>query len=433
MARRVKGHDAPGRQEAGGVRVEAFTGGGVVAVSKRAAVRAGQAARGSQQAGAPSGSVDAVRRIAVGELLRFYDWNVWHRRCCALKAGVVAGLGWWIERDERTVYDSRTGEGDAADRAAALLLRPNPEARLEDVLTRCLVDYEAAGELYVEVVTNGAGEPCELYHLPVRTMAVRPASGGRRVGAFVQRRGTQAATFTPLGETNDGAAERSECLRLVQYDPGGEGWYGLPGWYPALLAMGLDRAVGEYNVSLFRNSLMATAAITVTGGKVSEAGRAAIRQFVRDQATGPQNAGRILLLEDESERVTMKVERLNVEPTKGLLLHEVHGTLRDQVIGAHGVPPRLLGIATPGQLGATGEVEGQLRSFRETVVRPVQRLLEEALGRVLDRVVPGTRIRFADLDVTGLGVDVALLKVLYDAGDARAGAYAGRLVDEAEG
>ena len=64
-----------------------------------------------------------------------------------------------------------------------------------------------------------------------------------------------------------------------------------------------------------------------------------------------ENAGRIIMLEDERDRVKIRFEKLNLE-VKDLKIAKALEHFRDVVVAAHGVPPRILGIVTPGQLGA---------------------------------------------------------------------------------
>ncbi len=60
---------------------------------------------------------------------------------------------------------------------------------------------------------------------------------------------------------------------------------------------------------------------------------------------------------------------------------------------------------TPGQLGATGEIEGQLRTFRETVRRPGKQKLETALHVLFEEMEPTAYVRFSEMDITSVQDD----------------------------
>lgn len=363
-------------------------------------------------------------RVAAENLLAFLDWNTWHRRCCVLKGEVACGLGWTLDRvdggETVRVWTSSSESGDGDDPAVRLLLGPSPTepgVSLEDLLGRVLLDYHATGNGYIEVVRDATGRVAELYHVPGRTMR----RGVKRARYWQHRPEADRPDVQFAAYGSERGPGETEVIHLVEYDPLSDD-YGMPGWVGALASMGLDRTVLEFNTRLFQNSMMAHLAVVVEGGRLSEQGRAALREFVRTRATGVENAGRVLLMEDDSDRLKIRFEKLNVE-VKDLMLTGIQSYFRDVVVASHGVPPRVLGIASAGQLGATGEVEGQLRTFREVVIRPVQRMIENALGRVLDATTRDAvryRLRFETLDTTGADADAALLDVLL-----KHGVYAG--------
>ena len=339
----------------------------------------------------------AAPRVAMTDLLLMYDWNVWHRRSVILKALLVGGLGWRMMEKGEVLYDPREHE-DVPDRPAARLLsRPNAN-RLEgfdELVYRFLVDFEATGNAYFEVVRDGRGRVAELYHAPARTMR-RDA----RFDGYWQVKKMQRVQFAAFGAP---VAGRNEILHSYVYDPMGD-YYGMPEWMAALVEMGLGRTIMEFNLNLFKNSLMAHVAVVVEGGRLSDAGRKAVKDFIKDQALGVKNAGRILLLETEGDRVQVRIEKLNLDVQR-LIETESLKFFRDSVLSAHAVPPRLVGVISAGQLGSGREIEGQLRILRETVLRPKRRRLERVVNEVLKNVEPGVVIQFNQMDITDIRSD----------------------------
>ena len=341
----------------------------------------------------------ASPRLPMSDLLLFYDFNVWHRRCVLLKAMLVVGLGYQVMDGEDVIYDPRKDRTVPDHPAARFVARPNENLMetLSELAYRFLVDFYATGNGYLEVARNRRGQVGALYHAPARTLR-RDA----RFRGYWQVKHAREQFFSTFGDASRPFG-RNEIVHLYQYDPGAD-YYGMPDWYAALAAMGLDRTILEYNLRLFANSLMAHLAIVIKGGRLSTKGREAIKQFVMERMVGVQNAGRILLLEDENGRVSIEFEKLNLE-VKDLLTTKPFEFFRDVAIGAHGVPPRLLGVMTPGQLGGGGEMENQMRSFKETVLRPAKRRVEQVFRLLLGEVHPGSWVRFAELDVTDLKAD----------------------------
>ena len=359
-----------------------------------------QVSKATDQLGSAGATVSrwATPRVNPTDLLLFFDWNVWHRRSVIVKAMLVGGLGWHLEMEGEVVYDPRKGVDLASDHPAARLVkRPNSNRMetLDELVFRHLVDFFSTGNAYWEAARNRRGDVAELYHAPGRTM--RRDRGFR---GYWQVKQNRSRFFGDFGQP---AAGRNEILHVYEYDPSSD-YYGIPGWYAALAQMGLERSILEFNVQLFKNSMMAHLAIVVEGGKLSKDAREALKKFVRERATGLENAGRIIILEDERSQTKIRVEKLNLE-VKDLMITKALEHFRDAVITASGVPPRILGIMTPGQLGASGEIEGQLRVFRETVLRPARRKLELGLHAILEELEPTAYVRFAEMDITSIRDD----------------------------
>ena len=350
----------------------------------------------------------AEMRVDPDDLLYFYDVNSWHRRCVLVKALLVAGLGWEVVRNGEVLYDSVEGGQIPGDPVVQLLTRPNPNPMegLDVILHRFCVDYFAIGNGYLEVSRDRAGRVAELYHVPGRTMRRRVTFDG-----YVQVRGVEKVQFRNFGDPEAG---KNEILHVYLYDPRDD-YYGLPDWYGAVGPMALDRTVLEFNTQLFANSMMAHMALVVEGGKLSQGARDAIKTFLLQRGTGVKNAGRVLLLEDERSDVKVRFEKLNVKMQDAMVL-AAQQHFRDLIVSAHGVPPRILGIVTPGQLGASGEVEGQLRTFVETVLRPARRELETAFGVLLSEFGEGYAIRFKEMDATDLKSDADFFDKMIERG-----------------
>ena len=63
-----------------------------------------------------------------------------------------------------------------------------------------------------------------------------------------------------------------------------------------------------------------------------------------------------------------------------------------------------------------GEMENQLRNFKETVIRPAKRRVEQVFRLLLGEVHPGSWVRFAEMDVTDLRADGEFFDKMLSAG-----------------
>ena len=77
-----------------------------------------------------------------------------------------------------------------------------------------------------------------------------------------------------------------------------------------------------------------------------------------------------------------------------------------EIVSAHGVPPRIVGIITAGSLGGGGEYQAQLKSLKEVTIRPKQVLVEETFNDTIFRDT-GDRIDFNEIDITPIQAEPA--------------------------
>lgn len=362
----------------------------------------------------------AEPRMAFSQLLYFFDVNTWHRACIDLKAQLIGGLGWQLVTE-----DADKSEDDTYRALHALFTNPQAERTLgeqRDSLTEILkafvTDWKAVGNAYLELPRNALGQVAEIYH--VRAATVRRDK--KTAGGYHQiRSGQVRASFRGWGADADGKGQdRNELIHLKEYDPQDD-YYGMPSWLASLAAQLLDRTAVEYNTYLFKNGLLAHFAIIVEGGKLDTNEINGIKRYIQQNASGVNNAGRGMIIQHQKNGIKIRIEKLNID-LKDLLLDKLRVGTRDETVSAHRVPPRLLGIMHAGALGGGGEVEGQLKIFLESVVRPDQARLEALINNTIvasyggDEGLSGVKWRFKlrEMDVTNRASDAVYYEKALD-------------------
>lgn len=340
-------------------------------------------------------------RVPPRDLLRFFDMNVWHRRCIKIKAALICGLGWELITD-----DENKSQDTDYKRIFALLDRPgdNPIDTFTDINIRFMTDYLSLGNGYLEGARNLKQEVANLYH--TRGSTVRRdrelKNGGYWQGVQDHWKKNH---FNSFGRKL--RPELNEILHYYTYDPTSD-YYGIAEWYPALADMLMDRSIAEYYISLFNNQLMAKFAVIVEGGKLSAKALKSVKDFIKHKGAGILNAGQTLYLNSETQDVKIKIEKLNVDFGRDSYgISNLRGENRDFVISAHGVPPRMVGIVSSGQLGGGGEVSGQLRTFKETEINPEQARLETFYNNTVLASFGDHKwkLKFNELDITDRASD----------------------------
>jgi PBSX family phage portal protein len=338
-------------------------------------------------------------------LARLLEINTWHSRCVYTKAQDVAGLGWGLKpvsgkenpnETERETLNKLFTEGiSGAD-------------TLEEMLTEAVVDWEAVGDLYLEVVREGNsadGVPALLSHLPSYTVRVHHKGNkfaqlrdARSKVRWFKRFGyamdvnMETGEEVPLGML-DSSVRASEVIHINHYFARSD-FYGLPPAVPAVGAIEGMRALRDYNISFFNNFGVPSYAVYITGeydlGEKTDAvgdpdpnGEYPIVRQIKDHLNEIKNdphAPMIIAIpsaQNATGEVTISFEKLAVE-VKDSSFRLYRKDNRDEVIVAHGVPPYRIGIAETGNLGGS-TAEDSTGVYKDSVLAPRKQKLASVI------------------------------------------------------
>ena len=330
----------------------------------------------------PAGDV-YPRPVEYSTLIESVSLNPYHAAALRIKAQAAVGLGYSLYRD-----------GDADDALREVWDAAWGGSFQREILNLAL-DLETFGMAYVEAVPGGDGAAA-CYHVPACTMWLRPAGYRQEVDLY-------RVEWPPYDGQERG------IVHLGLYHPKAD-WYGLPDWITALNAMSLDANATLWNMQFFQNNCVPAWAILVEGGTLDEAVEQQIEAFFKANYKGVSNTHRALQLSGAG--VTIKFQKLQ-DDSRDMGFAQLKQLARDEVVAAHGVPPRLLGIVTSGQLGGGGEMQAQLRFFREVLIAGRQALWSRFLSQFLP---DGVSIRFHEMDITDAETDATYYKELVQAG-----------------
>lgn len=306
-------------------------------------------------------------------LALFAEQSPYHARCIAVKANCVAGLGWTL-----------TGEAPEVERFIANLEEP-----LENTLKKLWYDFELFGRLGLELVHIG-GKLKAMYHMPVQDLYVT----ADRQMYWQLMPDAKEQGFTAYGYDHKPGVHEIICLN--EYTPR-SGYYGLPRYMGALQSMAVNYKIGEFNIKFFDQGGMPDLAIIVEGGAFDKETEKEIQEALRS-FKGIDNAHRTLYLPVTQPNVKVRIEKLSdIKDGSFRLLRQDN---RDEIVSAHGVPPRLAGIVVSGSMGGSGEAAGQMQIFKETELNPKQATLERFINNLFIREFgqdPGFKLKPMDI------------------------------------
>ena len=322
-----------------------------------------------------------------GDLIEFYgkltDQNAYHARCLRVKTDCTVNLGINIlEGNETTLKERFTNINDYGQ-------------SFNEVISRVSLDFETTGNGYLEVVRGIGNRVEELYHCPAQLVTLRPRYADSR---FYYNNGEDDIKF-PLFKKDE--SDKNSLIHFSNHTQGNR-HYGLPDWRGTVNDIELDYYAVKFNQSFFLNSGIPDIAIIVEGGEFSEEVEKEVVDFFSANFKGIENAHRTLYLPINGVDVKVRFEKLAMEVQQDGSFDTLRSRCRDNIISAHGVPPRLVGVVTSGQLGGGGETQGQLKIFKEITIEPRQTMFEAKLAPVIDGMESGAKIEFQSFDVSVL-------------------------------
>lgn len=353
-------------------------------------------------------------------LAQLLEVNPYHYRAVKTKARDVAGLGWKLEPNEHIDNPSE----EEKKKALALLERPNADMHLSEINDQVMVDFEAMGNGYHEVMRDKLkdGEVIGLEHIPAHT--VRRHSDLKR---YVQKRSGVEVWFKAFGFEYDVDAETgklydlgsldesrraNEILHIKNYTSRSD-YYGLPDIVPAMGSVLGDKERQEYNISFFENHAVPAYAVTVTGADLDDDTERQIKKFFQQNVKQAQQSTLVVTAQkdeadDSADPIEMNFQALSTD-TKEASFRMYRQDNRDEILSANGVPPYRAGITVEGTLGGSS-AEESTEIYKQSIIKPRQELMENQINRhILEEGldIKDWRFRFEEIDTRNIDKEMS--------------------------
>ncbi|MBE3028837.1 phage portal protein [Campylobacter sp. RM9344] len=208
-------------------------------------------------------------------------------------------------------------------------------------------------------------------------------------------------------QLKDGRKIALNARHLYYYSPRSR-YYGEPDYLGTLLPLLTNQKADSFNNAFFDNSARADTAVIFENSEPDEMQLNAFKEFFGSNFRGANNAHKTLILTANGENAKVRIEDLS--KVQDISFEKLKNLNRDEIIAAHGVPPRMMGVISSGQLGGGSEVIGQLHSFNELTIIPKQEQIEWFFDSI------GFPIKLKPLDVSSFKDDGELVTSLVQSG-----------------
>jgi len=338
-------------------------------------------------------------------LAKLYDMNAYHQRCCLVKAGVTTRLGY-------TIYDPKDAKkatDEDYEKADQFIV-----SNLEEIYNFQL-DFEIFGNGYGEIVRNRKNEVSEFHQIGAKDSNINIINKIR----FLQEdiAGTQI-TYVPYMGANykPDPKERREYIHMKNYNPNSR-YYGIPEYIGVLQTIYLDDAAKIFNINRFSNPIPETI-ISMFGFDRDAKTEADVNAFFSGNFGNPGQTGKkaLVLWSDSPSDNSIKIDKMDAD-IKDAAFRGMRQDNREEIVSAHGLSPRLVGLESISRLGGGGEVREQLKLINELVFMPRKKTLARFINSLLLGMnIMSWKIKFDSFEFTNALEDATWYQAMIGAG-----------------
>lgn len=342
-------------------------------------------------------------------LIKMYEQDYTNYAAINAKVANVVGLGFdfiespkTLEKEDRIDDDSDRMQAFRRNLARAKrnmfdrLDSLNKEEEFIETVEKVVIDYEVTGNGYLEISRTKSGGIGYIGHIPSHTMRIRKGRDG-----FVQFINGKPVFFRRYGDqktrdpfNND--PRPNEIIHFKKYNPR-DNYYGAPDIIPAMKAVAGNHFADEYNLDYFENKAVPRNIIIVRGGKFDEAAQAKLLRFFGEDLRGQHHRALFVPLPADTKEAKHDIEIRSVESgVQDSAFREYTKGNIEKILMVHRVPASKLGMTGDAALAAAKDLD---KTFKEQVCRPLQRVIEKKINKVISELTDIFLFKLNELDL----------------------------------
>jgi hypothetical protein len=292
--------------------------------------------------------------------------------------------------NNKTTYIS--GKGFTVDESNVVLAeyikRVNNNAEsLKSIFRKLAFDFNAYGNAWIEVVTNGSRDFVSLFHQ--HSPRVRYSKDGSMIllhpdwSKYNQSKSlVKSVGLYPEFLPGDDGFNHS-IIHVKDYEPEFT-FYGLPKWLSAMDSASIGYKTNKWNVSRLENQFSPSAILEIYGNPDDEEikkGKEALKREHTNRDVEGRNSKLIVITKEEGGEASKYTPLIQTQEGDWIDLHKQSD--QDLII-AHNWFRSLTGIGEPGQLGNTQQIRNEYQIAQATVISEVQELIMDNIKMVLE-------------------------------------------------
>tara|TARA_R100000773_G_scaffold16557_1_gene15058 strand:+ start:5279 stop:7081 length:1803 start_codon:yes stop_codon:yes gene_type:complete len=256
-----------------------------------------------------------------------------------------------------------------------------------DCMRKVVSDLKLMGQCAFQIIYSKASrEVAQIEHMPIQTLRSGKMNADGDVEAYYYSAQWDKMKMGDIPERISAFGMSNDAIEILVVRPYRAGYY----YYSPVDYQGgipyaeLEEEVANFHINNIKNGLSPSMLINFNNGVPDEEERMLIEHKIKDKFGGTSNAGNFILAFNENADLAANIEAVPISDA-AQQYEFLSGESMQKLMVAHRVTsPMLLGIKDQTGLGNNAdEIETASLLFDNTVVRPFQNLLIDALNKIL--------------------------------------------------
>ena len=273
--------------------------------------------------------------------------------------------------------------------------KPDEYAMMKSLFSRTCMrkitfDLKAMGQAAMQVIYNkDKTKIVQVEHMPIETLRMEKMNDdGEVTGYYYSKDWTKIRKkgFEPIRIPAFGYGEKGEGLEIYCIKPYRSGFY----YYSPVDYQGglpyaeLEEEVANYHINNIKNGLSPSMLINFNNGVPTEEERELIERRIIQKFSGSSNSGKFILAFNDNKEMAASIEPVQLSDASEQYQFLADEAMRKLMVAHRVTSPMLMGIKDNSGLGNNAdELKTASLLFHNTVVRPIQELILDAIDDIL--------------------------------------------------
>jgi hypothetical protein len=273
--------------------------------------------------------------------------------------------------------------------------KPDQYAQMKSLFSRTCMrkvtfDLKAMGQAAFQVIYNkDKSKIVQVEHMPIETLRFEKMNeDGDVCGYYYSKDWTKIRKrgFEPVRIPAFGHGEKGEGLEIYCIKPYRSGFY----YYSPVDYQGglpyaeLEEEVANYHINNIKNGLSPSMLINFNNGVPTEEERELIERRIIQKFSGSSNSGKFILAFNDNKEMAASIEPVQLSDASEQYQFLADESMRKLMVAHRVTSPMLMGIKDNTGLGNNAdELKTASLLFHNTVVRPIQELILDAIDDIL--------------------------------------------------